>query len=215
MTREEENKALLSAAEEGDVESLKAALAAGADVNVVNEDGDTALAVAARRRNVSCVEILKAAGAEGDYDIQQEDEDGAEDYDDEDYDDEDGEKGITVWEGEISRMWEYQTCEPQDLPKLINVGENDRLMFVRVCADEASCTWGQEQVFIIIFLMKENTWESICWPMLPYDDADPHFPENWSWYEILDQVWDGKTVTYTTKLNEDYDQVEATWEVEE
>ena len=36
MTKEEENKALLRAAEDGDVEALKAALAAGADVKAGN-----------------------------------------------------------------------------------------------------------------------------------------------------------------------------------
>ena len=43
MTTEESNKALLRAAEDGDVEALKAALAAGADVNIVDDDGYAAL----------------------------------------------------------------------------------------------------------------------------------------------------------------------------
>ena len=41
MTQEEANEALLSAAEEGDVEALKSALAAGADVNGVGDNDDS------------------------------------------------------------------------------------------------------------------------------------------------------------------------------
>lgn len=246
MSKEEANEALLSAAEEGDVEALKAALAAGADVNVTADNfgcttalmlaaengyaecvkilidagadvnaecefGDTALSLATLHDQDACVEILKAAGAEGDCEIQQEDED-----DDDDFDDEDSEEEITVWEGNIRKMWEYKMYFPANLSKLLQVGENDRLMYVIVCADETSNEWSQEDEYIVIFLKRDGEdWIDVCWPRVPHDDADPHFPADWNWQEILDQVWEEKTVIYITKLNEDYEQVEAAWEVEE
>ena len=198
---------LMRAAETGNEEILKLLIEAGADVNVENVYGETALSVAAARGYVSCVEMLKAAGAEGDYEIQQEDEDG---------DEEDGEEEITVWEGNIRKMWEYDMYLPGDLPRLLNVGKNDRLMFVRTIAQETSNEWSKcDYEYIDISLKREGgEWANICCPKVN-DDADPHFPEDWNWQEILDLVWEEKTVTYTTKLNEDYEQVEATWEVEE
>ena len=239
VNKKKVNKALLSAVEEGDVEALKSALAAGADVNAADSEGitslmraaetgneeilkllieagadvnvenvygDTALSVAAARGYVSCVEMLKAAGAEGDYEIQQEDEDG----------DEDGEEEITVWEGNIFKMWKHDMYIPGDMPKLLNVGKNDRLMFVRSVVQETSNEWSNcDYEYIDIWLKREGgEWANICCPKVN-GDADPHFPEDWNWQEILDLVWEEKTVTYTTKLNEDYEQVEATWEVEE
>ena len=69
--------------------------------------------------------------------------------------------------------------------------------------------------YIVIFLKRDgDDWQDVCWPRVPHDDADPHFPEDWNWQEILDLVWEEKTVTYTTELNEDYEQIKATWEVE-
>ena len=201
---------LICAAETGNEEIIKLLIEAGADVNVENVYGDTALSVAARHRKVSCVEILKAAGAEGDYEIQQEDEDG-DDY----FDNEGCEEATTVWEGNIRKMWEYDMYLPGDLSRLLNVGKNDRLMFVRSVVQETSnewCNWDYE--YIGIWLKREGgEWANICCPKVN-GDADPHFPEDWNWQEILDLVWVEKTVTYTTKLNKDCEQVEATWEVE-
>ncbi len=192
-------------------ECVKLLLDAGADVNAKADLFDeTPLQAAAYRGNVSCYEILKAAGAEGDYEIQQEDEDG-----DEEDDDEDGEEEITVWEGNIRKMWKYKMYFPGNLSKLLQVGENDRLMYVNVCANESSNEWSEVDSYTVIVLKRDgDEWIDVCWPRVPNDDADPHFPEDWNWQEILDLVWEEKTVTYTTKLNEDYEQVEATWEVE-
>lgn len=245
MSKEEANEALLSAAEEGDVEALKAALAAGADVNATADNfgcttalmlaaengyaecvkilidagadvnaecefGDTALSLATLHDQDSCVEILKAAGAEGDCEIQQEDED-----DDDDFDDEDSEEEITIWEGNIFKMWKHDMYIPGDMPELLNVGENDCLMFVRTIAQEIS-KWSKcEYEYIDIWLKREGgEWANICCPKVNGGES-PEYPEDWNWQEILDKVWDKKTVTYTTKLNEDCEQVEATWEVEE
>ena len=202
---------LMYAAQDGNEEILKSLIESGADVNVEDEDGDTALSVAARRRKVSCVEILKAAGAEGDYDIPQVDEDVEDDYDDED-----SEEEITVWKGNIFKMDEHYMYIPGDMPKLLNVGENDRLMFVRTIAQETSNEWSnREDEYIDIWLKREGgEWANICCPKVNGGES-PNYPEDWNWQEILDLVWEEKTVTYTTKLNEDYEQVEATWEVEE
>ncbi|MBR3927115.1 MAG: ankyrin repeat domain-containing protein [Akkermansia sp.] len=198
---------LICAAETGNEEILKLLIEAGADVNVEDVYGETALSVAAARGHVSCVEMLKAAGAEGDYDIQHEEVD----------DEEDCEEATTVWKGNIRQMWEYKMYWPGTLSELLNVGENDCLMYVYVCANEPSNEWSlQEDEYIIICLKREGgSWTNISWPKVPHDDADPYFPADWDWQEILDLVWEEKTVTYTTKLNEDYEQVEATWEVEE
>ena len=197
---------LICAAETGNEEILKLLIEAGADVNVENVYGDTALSVAAARGYVSCVEMLKAAGAEGDYDIQHEEVD----------DEEDCEEATIVWKGNIFKMWKHDMYIPGDMPKLLNVGENDRLMFVRTIAQETSNEWSNcDYEYIDIWLKREGgEWANICCPKVN-GDADPHFPEDWNWQEILDLVWEEKTVTYTTKLNEDYEQVEATWEVEE
>ena len=105
---------------------------------------------------------------------------------------------------------------PETLSELLNVGENDCLMYVYVCANETSNEWSLlEDEYIIIFLKREGSeWENICCPKINGDES-PSFPEDWNWQEILDLVWEEKTVTYTTKLNEDYEQVEAFWEAEE
>lgn len=125
------------------------------------------------------------------------------------------EEKITVWEGNIFKMWKHDMYLPGDLPKLLSVGENDRLMFVRTIAQETSKEWSDcEYEYIDIWLKREGgEWENICCPKTNGDGA-LYYPEDWDWEEILDQVWDEKTVTYTTKLNEDYDRVVATWEVE-
>lgn len=189
---------------------LRLLIEAGADVNAADADGITPLQQANRCNCSACIDILKAAGAEGDYEIQQEDED-----DDDDFDDEDSEEETTVWEGTIRQMWKYKMYFPGTLSKLLHVGENDRLMYVNVCANESSNEWSQEDEYIVIFLKRDgDDWQDVCWPRVPNDDADPHFPEDWNWQEILDLVWEEKTVSYTTKLNEDCEQIEATWEVE-
>ena len=56
--------AVLEAAKRGDVESLRAELGAGADVNVAQGDGFTALHWAAKRGRVEVAEVLIAAGAD-------------------------------------------------------------------------------------------------------------------------------------------------------
>ena len=125
------------------------------------------------------------------------------------------EEEITVWEGNIFKMWTHDMYFPGKLPKLLNVGENDRLMFVRTIAQETSNEWSDcEYEYIDMWLKREGgEWENICCAKCN-GDACPYIPEDWDWEEILDQVWDVKTVTYTTKLNEDYEQVETTWKVE-
>ena len=184
---------------------LRLLIEAGADVNAADADGITPLQQANRCNCSACIDILKAAGAEGDYDIQHEEVD----------DEGDCEEATTVWKGNIRQMWIYDMYIPGDMHKLLNVGENDRLMFVRTIAQETSNEWSnREDEYIDIWLKRAGgEWANICCPKVN-GDADPHFPEDWNWQEILDLVWEEKTVTYTTKLNEDYEQVEATWEVE-
>lgn len=75
--------------------------------------------------------MLQAAGAEGDYDIQHEEVD----------DEEDCEEATTVWKGNIRQMGIYDMYSPGDLPRLLNVGENDRLMFVCSVVQETSNEW--------------------------------------------------------------------------
>ena len=194
--------------------------APGIDVNIKNELYDTPLDNASEAGHEEIVELLIAAGAEGVIENQQNNEGevddliGFEEEDvEDDYDDEDSEEEITVWKGNIFKMDEHYMYLPGDMPKLLNVGENDRLMFVRTIAQETSNEWSNhEDEYIGIWLKREGSeWENICWPKINCDES-PNYPEDWE--EILDLVWNEKTVTYTTKLNEDYDQVEATWEVE-
>lgn len=283
------NKAFLRAAEDGDVEALKSALAAGADVNTVDDDGytalyhaadqgheevvaallevpgidvnrsecgffplhtaafgghvevvkkllsapgidvniknelyDTPLDNASEAGHEEIVELLIAAGAEGVIENQQDNEGEVDDlicFEEEDveddYDDEDGEEEITGWEGEIRKMSEPSMYSPGILSELLNVGENDRLMYVRSLVQETSNAWsdGKEE-YINIWLKREGgEWENICSPRCNGFET-PNYPENWDWSKILDLVWNGKTVTYTTYRNEYNDQVEATWEVE-
>ena len=221
MTKEEANAALFNAAEDGEVEALKAALAAGADVDakedicgstavfiaaengnaecvkiliesgadvdVVNGFGDTALGIAERNGYVTCVLILKAAGANS---------------------------SIKVIEGRIFRASEPGSCIQGDLPELLNVGENDRLMIVRVFVKETS-GWNDEEVlFVAIWLKREGcSWKNLCYPVAP-DECATGYSDNWNWDEMLDQVWNWETVVYTTKLNDDDEEVESTWKVE-
>lgn len=279
------NKALLRAAEDGDVEALKAALAAGADVNTVDDDGytalyhaadqgheevvaallevpgidvnrsecgffplhtaafgghvevvkkllsapgidvniknelyDTPLDNASEAGHEEIVELLIAAGAEGVIENQQDNEGEVDDLIW--FEEEDGEErdiSASDWKGNIRKMQIVEMYWPGVLPMLLNVGENDRLMFVRCLAQETSNKCSDcEREYIAIWLKRaeDGEWRCIC---CPKDDGnvDPHFPQNWSWDEILDFVWDEKIVTYTTKMNEDCEQIEATWEVEE
>lgn len=67
MTKEESNEALLSAAEAGDVEALKAAFAAGADLNYKDRHNYSALYYAVYHGHFRCVSLLRSAGAEGRY----------------------------------------------------------------------------------------------------------------------------------------------------
>ncbi len=211
---------LNTAAYNGHTEVVKLLLAVpGIDVNKANAYGGTPLSSA---NDPEVIELLKAAGAvakcdEASDDDEEEDEEDELDWEeDEEEEEEDSEDETSVWAGEIRQMWEYKMYFPGSLAKLLNVSENDRLMFVSVCANETSNEWSQEDEYIAIYLKRESgSWENICWPRVPHDDANPYFPEEWNWDEMLDQVWDNKTVTYTTKLNEDYEQVEASWEVEE
>ncbi len=54
---------IMQAADENNIECLKILLARGADLNISNEDGDTALALAERKRHEVIVYLLKRAGA--------------------------------------------------------------------------------------------------------------------------------------------------------
>ena len=65
MTKEIANAALLVAVHNGDVEALKAALTAGADVNArLNQTESTALIESARLGKTSCLQFLLEAGAD-------------------------------------------------------------------------------------------------------------------------------------------------------
>lgn len=66
MTKEEANDAPNDAAFAGDVEALKAALAAGADVNVVDVTERTPLLVASMNGYVEAMKALLEAGADVD-----------------------------------------------------------------------------------------------------------------------------------------------------
>ena len=71
LTKEEQdrvNKRLLKAAEWGDVPGVKQALNAGANINIKDEQGDTALHLAAYWGREAIVRVLLEAGA--DIDIQ-------------------------------------------------------------------------------------------------------------------------------------------------
>ncbi len=57
------NQELLDAAKNGDVKTVEAALVAGADVNYVDNNGDTALTSAALRSHIAIVTVLLDAGA--------------------------------------------------------------------------------------------------------------------------------------------------------
>ncbi len=57
------NQELLDAAKNGDVKTVEAALVAGADVNYVDNNGDTALIWAALRNHIAIVTVLLDAGA--------------------------------------------------------------------------------------------------------------------------------------------------------
>ena len=61
-----------SAANQGHIECLKELIAAGADINKEDKDGDTALYSAANQGHIECLKELIAAGA----DINKEDKDG-------------------------------------------------------------------------------------------------------------------------------------------
>ena len=126
------------------------------------------------------------------------------------------ESALSVWEGSINRLCEHEGYYAGYLPELLNVSDNDCLMFVEVFAIETTNKWKhQADEYIAIYLKREGgEWKNICWPMAPKDCA-PNFPESWNWDEVLDQVRNWNTVTYTTKLNDNHEQVEATWEVEE
>ena len=62
-------RALLDAARDGDVETVRGLIAAGVDVNAAAGDGMTALHWAAERRDVGLAEILLEAGAEVDVKV--------------------------------------------------------------------------------------------------------------------------------------------------
>ena len=55
---------LIDAAGNGNIEAVKALLAAGADVNTKNNDGMTALIAATMYKRTEIVQLLKKAGAE-------------------------------------------------------------------------------------------------------------------------------------------------------
>ncbi len=59
-------RALLDAARDGDVETVRALIASGVDVNAAQGDGMTALHLAAERRDVEMAELLIGAGADVD-----------------------------------------------------------------------------------------------------------------------------------------------------
>ncbi len=63
MTKEQAVEQLWNAAFIGDTNTLRAALAAGADVNVVDQEGRNALQLAIEANATDCVALLKAAGA--------------------------------------------------------------------------------------------------------------------------------------------------------
>lgn len=205
MNKEEATEALWQALEDGNLEALKGAIAAGADVNAKSPElGDTPLSLAEYYDLDECVELLIDAGAKG-----------PDDDDEYEEEEEEEEEDSPVWEGRIYRSCEYKGCYPGRLPELLNVGEKDRLMFVRVEVSDSSNEWGMgDEEYIGIYLKRDGgEWASVCWPDAP-KDANPYFPENWDMEEILDAVWDWETVTYATKLNEDYEQIEATWALE-
>ena len=58
------NTALLEAAEKGNSELLSQLIASGADVNTANKDGETPLSEAAYFGRTECVKLLIAAGAD-------------------------------------------------------------------------------------------------------------------------------------------------------
>ncbi|HHT0322150.1 TPA: ankyrin repeat domain-containing protein [Raoultella planticola] len=64
MTTENISAEYLLAAEQGDVEQLKACLARGVDINVSNRQGRTAITLASLNKNYACVSVLIAAGVD-------------------------------------------------------------------------------------------------------------------------------------------------------
>ena len=205
----------------GDAETAALLIAAGCNLNVKDWQGVTVLDVVISNGNVDVAKLLIDAGAEAtedapvklsEYESEEVDDDGDQSCGDDDNEEDDS----PVWEGGISRMCEYKGYYLGNLSELLNVGNNDRLMFVHVENKAVSNEWSFVDECIVIYLKREGgEWKDICWPSVPDDDADPHFPEDWNMEEILDAVWNWNTITYTTRLNEDSEQVESTWEIEE
>ena len=54
----------MCAANEGQVDSTKALIAAGADVALTDNDGNSALSLAKEKKHLDVVNLLKKAGAE-------------------------------------------------------------------------------------------------------------------------------------------------------
>ncbi len=61
ITSDKYNTALLSAADDGELQKIRLLITAGADVNTTNDDGNTPLTLAAWRGHTECVKLLLAA----------------------------------------------------------------------------------------------------------------------------------------------------------
>lgn len=64
MSQNELNSEFLLAAEQGNIDALKACLEKKADINVTNRQGRTAITLASLNKHYDCVEILLAAGVD-------------------------------------------------------------------------------------------------------------------------------------------------------
>lgn len=199
--------ALHMAAQEGEADIVELLLAApGIDINRKNSLDETPLDIAKENDYTGIVEMLINAGGACD---ESSDAAAAEEEDDDSDDD------VQVYVGKLQRLWNMNGCHEANLPRLLSVGEKDCLMFMANFVNEQE-SWGEDAEIIYIYLKREGgTWEYVCMPKWPHDEVNSHFGEDWDMDELLDKVWEGELITYTTVLNDDYEQVSSCWKIAE
>lgn len=130
-----------------------------------------------------------------------------------------------MFDGNLKQLKDGKWALHGELPKLLKLGENDKIMFVTNDVDEKfgniNCITSAQHGFrntlelITIFVKRAGSqWEYLCAPLAP-KDFDPHYPED-DIQQILDLVYEWRWVRYKTLVDRSsYDDcnVYCRWEV--
>lgn len=130
-----------------------------------------------------------------------------------------------MFDGELRQLEDGKWSLHGKLPKLLKLGENDKIMFVSNAMDEkfgnincvTSAQYGFRNTFELITIYVKRAggqWEYLCEP-LSGKDFDPHYPDD-DFQQILDLLYEWRWVRYKTLVDQSADDdsnVYCRWEI--